>query len=70
MLKVNALFEGKVKSIGLEYARGKSTVGVMGAGRLEFGTNSIEHLTVISGSLTVMLSNATGWKDYHAENLL
>ncbi|HOC95200.1 MAG TPA: pyrimidine/purine nucleoside phosphorylase [Candidatus Cloacimonadota bacterium] len=66
MLKVNEYFEGKVKSIALENAQGKSTVGVMDVGEFEFGTNTIEHMTVITGLLTVLLPNATEWKDYQA----
>ena len=67
MLKVNEYFEGKVKSIAVENAQGKSTVGVMDVGEFEFGTNTIEHMTVITGLLTVLLPNATEWKDYQAE---
>ena len=59
MLKVNEYFEGKVKSIAVENAQGKSTVGVMDVGEFEFGTNTIEHMTVITGLLTVLLPNAT-----------
>ena len=66
MLKVNEYFEGKVKSITLENAQGKSTVGVMDVGEFEFGTNTVEHMTVITGLLTVLLPNATEWKDYQA----
>ena len=66
MLKVNEYFEGKVKSIAVENAQGKSTVGVMDVGEFEFGTNTIEHMTVITGLLIVLLPNATEWKDYQA----
>lgn len=66
MLKVNEYFEGKVKSIALENTQGKSTVGVMDVGEFEFGTNTVEHMTVITGLLTVLLPNATEWKDYQA----
>ena len=66
MLKVNEYFEGKVKSRAVENAQGKSTVGVMDVGEFEFGTNTIEHMTVITGLLTVLLPNATEWKDYQA----
>ena len=69
MLKVNEYFEGKVKSIAVENAQGKSTVGVMDVGEFEFGTNTIEHMTVITGLLTVLLPNATEWKDYQANTI-
>lgn len=38
----------------------------MDVGEFEFGTNTIEHMTVITGLLTVLLPNATEWKDYQA----
>ncbi len=53
MFKTNQYFDGKVVSIGLESAEGTATVGVMQAGEYEFGTGSIEVMTVISGELTI-----------------
>ncbi|MDZ4181976.1 MAG: pyrimidine/purine nucleoside phosphorylase [Candidatus Cloacimonadaceae bacterium] len=64
MLKVNEYFEGKVKSIALENAEGKSTVGVMEIGDYEFGTSTVEHMFVVSGALIVMLPGETDWKTY------
>ena len=57
MFKTNQYFEGKFVSIGLDSAEGNATVGVMAAGEYEFGTNTIEIMTVISGQLTIQQPN-------------
>ena len=64
MFKTNRYFDGKVVSIALEAVEGKATVGVMAAGEYEFGTETIEVMTVISGELTVLLPLQTVWKTY------
>ena len=64
MLKVNEYFEGTVKSIGLETDKGPATVGVMAKGEYEFGTSTVEIMTVVAGKLTVKLPGSTEWKDY------
>ena len=64
MFKTNQYFDGKVVSIGLESVEGTATVGVMQAGEYEFGTGSIEVMTVISGELTIQQPNETEWKTY------
>lgn len=64
MLKVNEYFEGKVKSIGLENGQGKSTVGVMEPGEYEFGTSTVEYMSVISGILTVLLPGSQEWRSF------
>ncbi|MCB5262754.1 MAG: pyrimidine/purine nucleoside phosphorylase [Candidatus Cloacimonetes bacterium] len=66
MLNTNEYFEGRVKSIALKNAHGASTVGVMDIGEYEFGTSSIEHMTVISGVLMVKLPESKAWKQYKA----
>jgi len=66
MLRVNEYFEGKVKSITLENAQGRSTVGVMESGEYEFGTSTVEHMTVVSGLLTVRLPGLQEWQDFRA----
>lgn len=65
MLKVNEYFEGRVKSIALENTEGVATVGVMEAGEYEFGTATVEHMTITSGVLQVMLPGDASWKVYH-----
>jgi uncharacterized protein YaiE (UPF0345 family) len=64
MFKSNQYFEGKVVSIVLESNEGKATVGVMAKGEYEFGTGSIEVMTVISGQLTIQQPGETEWKTY------
>jgi uncharacterized protein YaiE (UPF0345 family) len=64
MLKTNEYFDGNVKSIALENAEGTATVGVMAPGEYEFGTSTVEYMTVVSGALTVQLPGETEWKTY------
>lgn len=64
MLKVNEYFGGTVKSIALENGEGVATIGVMEAGEYEFGTGTIEHMTVTSGVLDVMLPGESVWTSY------
>jgi uncharacterized protein YaiE (UPF0345 family) len=66
MFKTNEYFDGKVKSIALETAEGPATIGVMAAGEYEFGTATIEHMTVTSGLMTVQLPDENEWKEYKA----
>lgn len=46
MFDVNEYFDGKVKTIEFETSKGTATVGVMAAGEYEFGTLSVELMTV------------------------
>ncbi len=62
MFKTNEYFDGKVKSIALDSAEGNATIGVMAAGEYEFGTSTIEVMTVMSGKLSVLLPDETEWK--------
>lgn len=64
MFKVNEYFEGKVTSMAFSNSEGRLTVGIMAPGDYEFGTSSIEYMTVVSGALTVLLPNKTEWKTY------
>jgi uncharacterized protein YaiE (UPF0345 family) len=64
MFKTNEYFEGKVKSIAFTTAEGPATIGVMAVGEYEFGTSSVEYMTVTSGKLTVKLPGSSEWKDY------
>ncbi|HOY84705.1 MAG: pyrimidine/purine nucleoside phosphorylase [Candidatus Cloacimonetes bacterium] len=65
MLKVNEYFDSQVMSIALTNTDGKATVGVMEPGEYEFGTSTVEHMTVISGLLTVLLPDTQEWRDYN-----
>ena len=64
MLNSNEYFGGSVKSIALQTSQGAATVGVMEKGEYEFGTSTIEIMTVVEGKLSVTLPGETGWKDY------
>ena len=64
MLKANEYFGGSVKSIAVENEEGTATVGVMEAGEYEFGTSTIEIMTVTGGTLEVMLPGQTEWATY------
>ena len=64
MFKTNEYFDGNVKSIAFEMPDGPATIGVMAAGEYNFGTSSIEFMTVTSGILQVMLPGETEWKAY------
>jgi hypothetical protein len=64
MFKTNEYFDGKVKSIAFETDEGRATIGVMAAGEYEFGTSTIEFMTVTSGKMIVQLPDETEWKEY------
>ncbi len=55
MFKVNEYFGGAVKSIAFQTETLPATVGVMAKGDYEFGTSQKEYMTVVTGSLTVVL---------------
>jgi uncharacterized protein YaiE (UPF0345 family) len=64
MLTVNEYFNGTVKSIALDTASGKATVGVMEKGTYEFGTSTVEIMKVVSGLLRVKLPGAADYADF------
>ncbi len=64
MFKTNEYFDGKVKSIAFSTTDGPATIGVMAVGDYEFGTSTVELMTVTSGKLTVLLPDSDEWKDY------
>ncbi|PIJ52281.1 hypothetical protein BL250_04720 [Erwinia sp. OLTSP20] len=67
MLNVNEYFDGKVKSIGYDSAStGRASIGVMMEGEYAFGTGQKEEMTVVSGTLNVLLPGETEWKVYAA----
>ena len=66
MLKVNEYFGGRVKSIAFETGEGPATVGVMAPGEYEFGTSTVEIMTVVSGQVTVKLPGSENWRDFRA----
>jgi len=63
MLKNNEYFDGKVKSIGFDSdSTGSASVGVMAVGEYTFGTGKPEEMTVISGSLKVLIPGSPDWQ--------
>jgi purine/pyrimidine-nucleoside phosphorylase len=64
MFKTNEYYDGNVKSIAFEMPDGPATIGVMAAGEYNFGTSSVEYMTVTSGELLVMLPDEVEWKSY------
>ena len=63
MFDTNEYFDGKVKSLAFTAGDDKATIGVMAAGDYEFGTNCIEHMTLISGEMSVKLPDENDWRD-------
>lgn len=51
-------------SIAFKTNEGDATIGVMAKGEYEFGTSTIEFMTVTSGTMQVLLPNETEWKTY------
>lgn len=67
MLQSNEYFDGKVKSIGFSSSTtGRASVGVMAAGEYTFSTGNAEEMTVVSGTLKVLLPTQSDWRNYHA----
>jgi len=64
MFKINEYFDGKVKSIGFDTDEGPATVGVMAKGEYEFGTSTVEYMTVTSGLMQVLLPGEKEWNNY------
>jgi len=66
MFKHNEYFDGKVKSIAFAAAECPATVGVMAAGEYEFGTDTVEIMTVISGEMEIKLPDSDAWQTFAA----
>jgi uncharacterized protein YaiE (UPF0345 family) len=64
MFKTNEYFDGKVKSIAFSTAEGPATLGVMAPGEYEFGTSTVEYMTVVSGTMTVLLPGEQDWHTF------
>ena len=64
MFKTNEYFDGKVKSIAFFTSAGQATMGVMAPGEYEFGTATIEYMTVVSGTMVVQLPGEQEWKTF------
>lgn len=64
MFKTNEYFDGKVKSIAFKNEEGDTTIGVMAPGEYEFGTSTVEYMTVVSGELVVQLPGENSWNNF------
>jgi purine/pyrimidine-nucleoside phosphorylase len=64
MFQVNQYFEGKVVSLSHLGAEGKATIGIMAPGEYQFGTSTIEIMTVISGEMQIKMPGQDTWKTY------
>ena len=64
MFAVNEYFDANVKSLSFIDKEGNSSIGVMAKGEYEFGTSSVEYMTVVSGVMSVLLPGSSDWKDY------
>jgi len=64
MFKTNEYFGGNVMSMAFSNSEGKATIGIMAKGEYEFGTSTVEYMTVVSGEMTVLLPGESDWKSY------
>ncbi len=65
MIQVNEYFGGNVKSLSIQQTDGNATVGVIAAGEYEFGTSSVEYMTVVSGKMEAMLPGENSFKMFN-----
>jgi uncharacterized protein YaiE (UPF0345 family) len=65
MFKTNEYFDGNVKSIAFATTECPATLGVMAKGEYEFSTSTIEIITVVSGTMIILLPGETEWKKFH-----
>lgn len=64
MFKSNEYFDGNVKSIAFTTKEGPATVGVMAVGEYEFGTDSIEIMSVVSGAMDIKMPGSDTWQTF------
>jgi len=64
--ETNEYFDGNVQSIAFQSETLPATVGVMEIGDYTFGTGAKEHMTVVSGKLTIKLAGAAEWQTFNA----
>jgi len=64
-MKHNYYFEGKVQSLAVATAEGPATVGVIEPGKYSFGTDCIEHMHIVAGTLKAKLPGGE-WISYGA----
>ncbi len=62
-MKHNSYFDGKVQSLAVGTADGPATVGVIEPGEYSFGTDCVEHMHVVVGTLKAKLPGGE-WQSY------
>lgn len=62
-MKHNSYFDGKVQSLAVGTTDGPATVGVIEPGKYSFGTDCIEHMHVVAGTLKAKLPGGD-WQSY------
>ncbi|MEK7780754.1 MAG: pyrimidine/purine nucleoside phosphorylase [Verrucomicrobiota bacterium] len=62
-MKHNSYFDGKVQSLAVGTTDGPATVGVIEPGKYSFGTDCIEHMHVVVGTLKAKLPGGD-WVSY------
>lgn len=66
MFKTNEYFDGNVKSIAFKAGVDNATIGVMAEGEYEFGTSTVEYMTVTSSEMNVLLPGEEQWQTFKA----
>ena len=65
--KANVYFDGKVVSHTVMFPDGsKKTIGLIYAGKYNFGTAAAEQMEIIAGNCRVRLKGAPAWTEYAA----
>lgn len=59
----NSYYGGKIQSLGFMSDRGEATVGVVEPGTFEMPTDCLEHITMLSGTGRVKVSDGE-WQDF------
>jgi hypothetical protein len=62
-MKHNSYFAGQVQSLALVTNNGPATVGVIEPGKYSFGTDGIEHMHIVAGTLKAKLPGGD-WQSY------
>jgi uncharacterized protein YaiE (UPF0345 family) len=58
----NVYFDGGVQSLGFQPDGARATVGVIQPGGYHFDTDAPERMTVVAGTLDVLVAGATDWE--------
>ncbi len=70
MIKVNEYVEGRVKSLGADFAGEYFTAGVILPGQYQFSTEKEEHIKVTLGELKIQLPQGEWKKVFQGETVV